>query len=114
MSLGWAVLAAAPVIHQFIDIPPATQIEVAHTKVRPLRNFEGILQSMHHVLLNIVKDTWHSGSLLALSIAIFTHAVLDVVVDDEVEFFIGEAVVFGEDAVDLIHERFRVRWIKFL
>src|SRR2546428_12877367 len=108
------VLAAAPVIHQLIDRPPATQIKVPPTKTRPLRNFEGILQSIHHVLLNIVKDAWHSDSLLALSVTIPSHTVLDVVVDDEVQFFVSEAVVFGEDAIYLIHERFRVRWIKFL
>ena len=33
-------------------------------------------------------------------------AVFDVVVDDEVEFFVGEAVVLGEDFVYLIENTF--------
>jgi len=28
------------------------------------------------------------------------HAVSDVVIDDEVEFFIGEAIVVGKDAIN--------------
>ena len=32
------------------------------------------------------------------------HPVLDVVVDDEVEFFIGEAVVLGKHAVNLVND----------
>ena len=31
-----------------------------------------------------------------------SHSVLDVVVDDEIQFLVGEAVVFGEDAVDFV------------
>jgi len=30
------------------------------------------------------------------------HAILDIVVDDVVELFLGEAIVLGEDTVDLI------------
>jgi hypothetical protein len=35
-------------------------------------------------------------SLLLAIVGIFAHAVFDVVVDDEVEFLVGEAVMFGQ------------------
>jgi hypothetical protein len=38
-------------------------------------------------------------AFLLLTFAIAPHAVFDVVVDDEVEFFVGEAVVLGKDAI---------------
>ncbi len=39
-----------------------------------------------------------------LSPLLGAHAVFDVVVDDEVEFFVGEAVVLGEHAIYLIYD----------
>jgi hypothetical protein len=46
--------------------------------------------------------------------SISPHAVLDAVVDDEVQFFISEAVVLGEDAVYFIYDKFGVFWIEFI
>jgi len=38
-----------------------------------------------------------SISILALS----SHAIFNVIIDDEVQFIVGEPVVFGENAVKL-------------
>ena len=35
------------------------------------------------------------------------HPILDVVVDDEVQFLVREAVVLGEHAVDFVNDGFR-------
>jgi hypothetical protein len=40
-------------------------------------------------------------TFLLLTFVISTHAVFDVVVDEVVEFFVGEAVVLGEDEIGL-------------
>jgi hypothetical protein len=45
-------------------------------------------------------------TFLLLTFVISTHAVFDVVVDDEVELFVGEAVVVSEEAIDLINNGF--------
>ena len=37
---------------------------------------------------------------------VLAHAIFDVVVDDEVEFFVGEAVVVGKDAIGLVNDGF--------
>ena len=37
-----------------------------------------------------------------------SHAVFDVVVDNEIQFLVGKAVMFGKDLVDLIYYRFRL------
>ena len=34
------------------------------------------------------------------------NTVLDVVVDDEIQFLVGEAVMFSKDAVDFVYYRF--------
>ena len=39
------------------------------------------------------------------SVIIDTHAVLDVVIDYELAFFCGEAVVFCQNTVDLVDNR---------
>jgi hypothetical protein len=44
---------------------------------------------------------------LALFSAIPTHAVFDVIVDDKVEFFVCEPVVFREYTVNFVDDRLR-------
>jgi hypothetical protein len=51
------------------------------------------------------KPNRENSFCLALSCAL-SHAVLDVVIDDEVEFFIGETVVPSKDKVDLVNDGF--------
>lgn len=46
----------------------------------------------------------HRSLLLAIPAATQPHPVFDVVVDDEIEFLLGEPVVFGEDGVDSVDD----------
>ena len=43
--------------------------------------------------------------LICFAGGVLAHAVFDVVVDDEVEFFVGEAVMLRQYTVDLIDDR---------
>ena len=44
------------------------------------------------------------GWNLFIFVQLIAHAVLDVVVDDEVEFLLREAVVLGKDFVDFVDD----------
>src|SRR5207302_1565170 len=46
--------------------------------------------------------------LLALFSAVTPHTILDIVVDNEIQFLVCEAVVFGEDAVYFVDDGFRL------
>ena len=48
---------------------------------------------------------WHfaeAGHLFVATFQLVTHTILDVVVDDEVEFLFCKAVVLGQDFVDFV------------
>ncbi|MBA7536353.1 hypothetical protein ES705_28616 [subsurface metagenome] len=47
-------------------------------------------------------NVFFTESAFYIRIKFLAHTVFDVVVDDEVEFFFAEAVVLGEDGVDLV------------
>ena len=34
-----------------------------------------------------------------------SHTILDIVVDDEIQFLVGEAVMFGKDTVNFVYNR---------
>ena len=54
-------------------------------------------------LLEVAELARYGQSILFGS----AHAVLDIVVDDEIKLLIGEAVVLGQDTVDLIYDGLR-------
>jgi len=43
---------------------------------------------------------------LGLGLVVLAHAIFDVIVDDKVEFFVCETVVFGECVIDFINDGF--------
>ena len=51
-------------------------------------------------------------SLLADGLRLLPHAVLDVVVDDEVQFLVREAVVLREQVAEIVAQRFTWRPIR--
>ena len=55
-------------------------------------------------MLSKMRGMGHYSSLLIFISP--PHAVLDVVIDDEIQFFVGEAVVSGEYAVYFIDDGF--------
>ncbi|MBU4012235.1 MAG: hypothetical protein KJ550_02065 [Proteobacteria bacterium] len=46
-----------------------------------------------------------SAIVVLLAVQFLAHAVFDIVVDDEVQLLVGEAVMDGEERVDLINYR---------
>ena len=54
-----------------------------------------------------------SSSIIILSVAC-PHAVLDVVVDYEVEFFLGETIMLCEDTVDFVNNGLGILRIEFV
>ncbi len=44
-------------------------------------------------LLDIVKDSWHALLLLALVALIAAHAILAIIIDDEIQFLVGKTVM---------------------
>ena len=98
----------------FINISPATHIEVTDAEVSALRDFQCVLKCMKKTVLDVVKDTWHDCLLLALLTIIAPHAVLNIIVDDEVELFVGKAVVLGKDSVDCAYNFEGHTWIEFI
>ena len=46
------------------------------------------------------------GSLLLTFLRLSPHPVLDIVVDDEVELFVSEAVMLCQDPVDFVDDGF--------
>lgn len=51
--------------------------------------------AVEQTILDIVKDAWHGRLLLFCSSIVSPHAVLDIIVDDKVEFFVREAIMTG-------------------
>jgi len=100
-----ASCATVPLLHQTVEILPAAQVEVAHAEVGVLRDLEGVLQGFEQVVFNVVKDARHGALLLFLVCAVSPHAVLDVVVNDEIQFFISEAVMPSEYTIYLVDDR---------
>ena len=51
------------------QMPPTSQIELAHTEVGAFRNLHGLLKRGEELLFNVVKYSWHSFSCsLALQV----------------------------------------------
>ena len=75
-----------------------------------------VLMANHSLILftpsltNLVPG--HGDKPLPTCGAVLTHPVLDVVVDDEVQFIIGEAVVFCQDAVDFVDDTLRLLYLE--
>ena len=77
-----------------------------------LHFYEGTTKQILHFYEGITKQILHfyEGTLYCRDIpSIFcvqfiTHTILDVVVDDEVEFFFREAVMLGKDFIDFVDD----------
>ena len=54
--------ASAPFFCVLIDGPPSAQIEIAHAKIRPIRDFHRLCQRGVEVLFNIVENSGHTCS----------------------------------------------------
>jgi hypothetical protein len=52
--------AAKPGVDEMVNLPPAAEIEIADTKVRTFRNFEGIGKCRKERQRDVVKDSGHS------------------------------------------------------
>ncbi len=69
--------------------------------------FDGWRQSGAEVLHGFYGIVCRKNSrFILLCLSGKPHAVLDVVVDDEVEFLVGKSIVLGENAVDFINDFF--------
>lgn len=69
----------------------------------PLKEQSALRQGKEHLQVrSILMD-----SLLFIPTAVLPHAVLDVVVDDEIQFLVGEAVMRSQNRVDVIYGRLR-------
>lgn len=82
------------------------------SSIKYLHFYEGISKQIIHFYEGMTQQILHfyEGSLYCRDIpSIFcvqfiAHAVLDVVVDDEVELFFREAVMFRKDLVDFVDD----------
>jgi len=92
---------ALPMLHQTVEMLPASQVEIADAEIGMLRNSQRLLESFEQAVLNVVKYARHVALLLFLIFTGLPHAVLDIVVDNEIQFFVGEAIMFGKDTVYL-------------
>src|SRR5207244_12743676 len=66
-----------------------------------VRDHHRLLESLKQATFDIIKDARHGGLLLFLVCTVSPHPVLAIVVDNEIQFFVGEAVVFGKYTIYL-------------
>jgi hypothetical protein len=55
-----------------------------------------------------------SPSFVVLPSGVLPHAIFDVVIEDEIQFFVAEAIVLGQNAVDFVEDRFGFAGVKLL
>ena len=57
-------VTTGPLLDKGINLPRASQIEVADAKVRPLRQAHRVRQGSHEMLLDVIENLGHPGYLL--------------------------------------------------